>query len=105
MIIHPLAFFISLGIGLFIVYITTPTPDVIVLYPTPQTVSKHIYQDPGNVCYQYTMDMTTCPANKKEIHQLPVQKMDPEEKKKESVLDEWKKKLAMAEKSSDKKPM
>lgn len=94
MFLHPLAFFISLAIGLFFVYISTTTPDIIILYPTPLTKDKYIYQDVGEVCYKYEMEkQNTCPKKKEEISELPIQEFNINEKQKESIFSEWKKKL------------
>jgi len=35
--INPLYFFVSLFIGLFFGYVTTPEPTIIIKYPTPDT--------------------------------------------------------------------
>ena len=56
--IHPISFFVSLAIGLFIVYISTPVPEVIIMYPTPQNVENVTYQDINQVCYRYKMDQS-----------------------------------------------
>ena len=36
-------FLISLAVGLFLVYCTSPTPDVIIKYPTPENADKLIF--------------------------------------------------------------
>ena len=43
--ISPKVFLISLTLGLFIVYITSSTPTVIYVYPTPDNISKVEYID------------------------------------------------------------
>ena len=44
--IQPLWFFASLFIGLFLVYIITPTPEIIVKYPTPENANNSIFVFP-----------------------------------------------------------
>ena len=70
--INPIVFFISLFIGLLITYVTTPTPDVIYQYPTPENLSQ-TYIDEANVCFQYKKKKITCPKNKKKISEYPIQ--------------------------------
>lgn len=88
--IHPISFFVSLAIGLFIVYISTPVPEVIIMYPTPQNVENVTYQDINQVCYRYKMDQKTCPRNKKEIYQLPIQNVSIEKKQNQGMIENWK---------------
>ena len=39
-------FFISLLVGLFLVYISTPPVETIYIFPTPENVDKFQYKDP-----------------------------------------------------------
>lgn len=41
--------FISIIIGIFIIYIISPKPQIILKYPN----EKNIYIDENNVCYKY----------------------------------------------------
>ena len=61
--IIPFYFFIALFIGLFIAYISTPVPDVIIKYPTPQNAGKIVYRDDSDVCYKYKADEVNCPKD------------------------------------------
>jgi len=70
--INPIFFFVSLFIGLLITYITTPTPDIIYQYPTPENISQ-TYIDEANVCFQYKEKKVTCPKNKNKISEYPIQ--------------------------------
>jgi hypothetical protein len=56
-------FFISLFIGLFIVYITVPEPEIIFKYPTPHNTGKIQYMDHANVCYEYVAKEISCPSS------------------------------------------
>jgi len=67
------AFLISLVIGLFIVYVFNPTPNVIYVYPTPENIDKLQYKDYANNCYEFTSKEVKCPNDKKLINIIPVQ--------------------------------
>lgn len=62
--IKPFYFFLSLFIGFFIVYISYPTPEVIIMHPIPGKTDKVIYKDNNNECYKYISKRITCPKNK-----------------------------------------
>ena len=71
--IQPLWFFISLSIGLFYVYITTPTPEIIIKYPTPENAANLIFTDDSDNCYKFNTKLVSCPqANK--INHIPIQR-------------------------------
>lgn len=65
--IDPLIFLISLCIGLFYTYIITPTPEIIIKYPTPFNAGKITYVDKNNVCYKYRVEKVKCPIDKSQI--------------------------------------
>ena len=46
-------FLISLALGLFLVYCTTPQPEVIIKYPTPENAHKLVFKDDSNNCYRF----------------------------------------------------
>ena len=48
--IQPFWFLLSLFIGLFLVYIITPTPEIIIKYPTPENANESIFDDDSNNC-------------------------------------------------------
>ena len=54
-------FFIAFFIGMFIVYITVPLPEIIIRYPTPHNAGKIIYKDSADICYVYDAREVTCP--------------------------------------------
>jgi len=51
--IDPLIFIISFGIGLFIMYISTPKPKIIYKTPNMSNVNSQIYQNDKGMCYKY----------------------------------------------------
>lgn len=71
--IIPFYFFIALFIGLFVAYVSTPVPDVIIQYPTPENAGKIIYKDDADVCYKYKAEEVSCPKDKSKIKNLDEQ--------------------------------
>ena len=64
-------FLISLALGLFLVYCTTPQPEVIIKYPTPENAHKLVFKDDSNNCYKFKTKEVKCP--KKNINKIPIQ--------------------------------
>ena len=48
-------FIIAFGIGMFLAFITTPSPQIIYKYPTPENSNITVYLDNANNCYKYKM--------------------------------------------------
>ena len=71
--IEPFYFFIALFVGLFFTYISVPTPDIIIKYPTPENIDKTVYQDSADVCYQYEATEVQCPMDKSKIKKIKIQ--------------------------------
>tara|TARA_B100001287_G_scaffold255513_1_gene239673 strand:- start:241 stop:498 length:258 start_codon:yes stop_codon:yes gene_type:complete len=66
-------FLVSLAIGLFLVYITVPTPRIIYVYPTPDNIEQIQYKDYTDNCFTFESELVECPENKDEITDIPVQ--------------------------------
>lgn len=66
-------FIISLAIGLFFSYITTPLPEVILVYPTPDNINSIQYQDEGDNCFGFTSEEVKCPKDQTQIREYPIQ--------------------------------
>ena len=60
---EPKYFFISFFIGMFLVYISVPTPEVIIRYPTPFNAGKVVYKDNADMCYVYDSKEVGCTAD------------------------------------------
>lgn len=71
--ISPIAFVISLIVGLAFVYLSQPGPDIIRVYPTPDNVSQLQYKDRAGVCFNYSAIPVECPSNGTALT-IPVQK-------------------------------
>ena len=76
--IDPLVFLLSLCVGLFLTYIFSPTPDVIIKYPTPENTNKLIFKDNADNCYKFTSNQVTCPSDISKIKEIPVQNKNDE---------------------------
>lgn len=66
-------FLISLAIGLLFVYLSTPTPTIIYVYPTPDNVKDIEYVDMANNCFQYESNEVSCPNDMKNVKDIPIQ--------------------------------
>jgi hypothetical protein len=81
-------FFAALVVGLFITYISTPPPDVVIKYPTPDNAGKVTYKDAADVCYKYKSKVVKCPSNPMDIETPEIQGVsDPDSKNNTSVFD------------------
>lgn len=67
-------FLISLALGLLFVYLSTPDPTVIYVYPTPDNVDKINYKDKADNCFKFESAEVACPKNKADIKTIPLQK-------------------------------
>lgn len=67
--LNPLAFFLAFCFGIFICYITSPIPQIVVKYPDPDN-SMLKYIDKNSNCFRYEKKEIDCPVNKKNIINL-----------------------------------
>ncbi len=65
--LNPFAFFISFCIGIFICYITSPKPKLIIQYPSPENVGINKYIDKNSNCFKYVAKKIPCPIDKSKI--------------------------------------
>ena len=70
--IEPFYFIVALAVGLLLCYLITPTPDVIIKYPTPENAGKTIYTDDAENCFKFVSTEVPCPSTKKDIHKIPM---------------------------------
>jgi hypothetical protein len=83
--VNPLAFFIALFVGIFIVYISVPEPKIIIKYPNPDNVKKNIYKDHSDTCYKYKANEVECSKHKDAV-ETKIQHIDEEKKKKPKTI-------------------
>lgn len=70
--LNPLAFFLALAIGLFACYITKPTPQLVVKFPSPQNAGKIVYKDKNDGCFKIEAEQVSCPLDKNLIKPQPI---------------------------------
>lgn len=66
-------FLVSLSIGLLFAYLSTPTPTIIHVYPTPDNASTLEYIDKANNCFKFEAREVECPSDKSLIKDIPIQ--------------------------------
>ena len=66
-------FIISLAIGLFLAYITTPDPGVIYVYPNPDTEESILFKDKSDTCFKYISKNIKCPNDITKIRSYNIQ--------------------------------
>ena len=70
--IRPLYFFAAFAFGLFLCYIYTPKPEVVMKFPSPYNAGNITYKDKGSNCYKYEATKSECPKDKALIKDQPV---------------------------------
>ena len=70
--INPYIFLISFFIGMFIVYITIPIPEIIYQFPRPDN-NNLVYKDDSGMCYKMIGQQVKCPKDIKNIEPYIVQ--------------------------------
>lgn len=70
--IHFTYFLLSFAIGIFVVYVITPPPEVVIKFPSPYNVGKVVYKDKANSCYEYTAEKVSCTADKSLVKPQPI---------------------------------
>jgi hypothetical protein len=57
---HLLAFLSAFAIGMLIVYLFTPFPDVVIRYPRPNDFHSLRFMKKNGTCMQYSMKQVSC---------------------------------------------
>lgn len=71
--LNPLAFFVSFGLGILVVYTIVPPHRVVIKFPNPHNSGKVTYKGDDNNCYTYKSEEIACPLNEPErIRMQPV---------------------------------
>ena len=58
--LDPLAFALSLGFGLMVVYMTAPRPRRVIKFPSPINAGRVVYKDARKGCYVYDKKKVEC---------------------------------------------
>lgn len=72
-------FIASLSIGLLFAYLSTPTPTIIHVYPTPDNVDHMEYIDQANNCFKFDATEVKCPSDRSSVKSIPIQRGKVEE--------------------------
>jgi hypothetical protein len=70
--INPLYFCLSFAIGILLVYITTPPPDIVLKFPSPYNAGKVKYIDKAQNCYKYRAEHVECSNNFSKVKPQPI---------------------------------
>ncbi len=70
--IDPFYFFVAFGVGIMIVYISTPPPEIVLKFPSPYNAGQVLYRDKANSCYRYKAEDVACPRDKSKIRPQPI---------------------------------
>ena len=60
-------FIISLALGLLFVYLSSPKPTVIFVYPTPNNINNIEYKDNADTCFKFDANEVSCSKDAKTI--------------------------------------
>jgi hypothetical protein len=67
-------FLISLAVGLLFVYLSQPSPTVVLVYPTPENAGTIAYKDKASNCFTFEATEVTCPTDAGSLKTIPMQK-------------------------------
>lgn len=70
--IRPMYFFVAFAVGLLLCYMMTPSPQVVVKFPSPFNVGQVVYKDKANGCFKFNADKVDCPADGKLVKPQPI---------------------------------
>lgn len=65
-------FLISFCIGIGLVYIFSPPPQIVMKFPSPQNAGDIKYEDENKNCYRYNSEKVSCENSKNEVVDQPV---------------------------------
>lgn len=60
-----LAFMTAFAIGMLVVYLFTPFPEVVIRYPRPNDYSSLRYKKKNGTCMQYNLKQVSCGSDNK----------------------------------------
>ena len=69
-------FLISLSVGVLFTYLTTPRPNIIFVYPTPENIDDIQYKDESGTCFRFEPKEQVCPSDKSHVRTYPVQTIE-----------------------------
>jgi hypothetical protein len=70
--LNPFVFIVSFAIGIFMCYVTFPTPRIIIKHPTPENAGKIVYIDENENCFKYIAEEVQCPDDPNQVMKHPL---------------------------------
>ena len=70
--IRPLWFFGAFAFGLLVCYLTAPTPEVVVKFPSPYNAGQVVYKDKADSCFTFGADKVSCPRDRSLLRPQPI---------------------------------
>ena len=71
--IHGTVFLLAFGVGLLMCYLTKPTPEIVVKFPSPLNANTITYTDKDSEnCFKIRADKVSCPIDKSLIKPQPI---------------------------------
>ena len=68
--LNPIYFFLAFAVGLFYCYITTPSPNIVLKFPSPINAGTVTYKDKDDNCFKYIATQEAC--DKRDIKPQPL---------------------------------
>jgi hypothetical protein len=65
-------FSLAFAIGLFVCYVITPPPEMVLKHPSPYNAGKVTYKDKADTCYKYRADKVACPLDRSSVLPQPI---------------------------------
>lgn len=59
-------------VGIVGIYYVAPDKNVVIKYPSPDSVEKTTYKDKNGICYQYVVKKTDCDKNEHRMKPFPL---------------------------------
>lgn len=65
-------FILGIVVGIVGIYYVPAQKNIVLKYPTPETVDKITYKDKNGICYKYTAMAVDCDSNAGRLKQFPI---------------------------------
>lgn len=70
--IRPVYFFAAFAVGLLMCYLISPTPEVVVKFPSPYNSGQVVYNDKAHGCFKINANSVECPKDAATVKPQPV---------------------------------
>lgn len=69
-------FVASFALGILVVYLTTPSPVVVVKFPSPINAGRVVYRNSHDGCFKYKAEKHACPVDSSKVRTQPIVEED-----------------------------